>query len=54
MIKNWDPQNIDPRQWTLQRLDNSRGHVGGNLANYCYECNVAKPETSHMAPKDED
>jgi hypothetical protein len=54
LIKNFDPQNRDPRQWTLQRLDNSKGHVAGNLTKYCYDCNVARPEVSHSAPEDEE
>ena len=43
-----------PRQWTLQRLNKPRptGHVIGNLAMYCYECNVAKPEITGNAPVD--
>ena len=54
LIKNYDPHNRDPRQWTLQRLDNRKGHILGNLANFCYECNVSRPEVSHMAPVDEE
>lgn len=31
----------DPKQWTLQRHDNSLGHVRGNLGHWCLDCNRA-------------
>jgi hypothetical protein len=44
----------DLAQWTLQRKDNSRGHLVGNVVNYCLECNKKAPERSHMAALESD
>jgi hypothetical protein len=44
----------DLAQWTLQRKDNSRGHLVGNVVNYCLECNKKAPELSHMAAPESD
>ena len=30
------------RQVTLQRLDNTKGHIKGNVVYACFECNVKK------------
>lgn len=44
----------DLAQWTLQRKDNSRGHLVGNVVNYCLECNKKAPERSHMVAPESD
>jgi hypothetical protein len=37
----------DPKQWTLDRLDNNIGHNKGNLVISCLECNL-KRKTMHF------
>jgi hypothetical protein len=32
----------DPRQWTLERLDNTFGHIRGNLVIACLSCNIKR------------
>jgi hypothetical protein len=32
----------DPRQWTLERLDNSMGHNGDNVVLSCLQCNLKR------------
>ena len=32
----------DPKQWTLERKDNSIGHITDNVEICCYKCNVKK------------
>ena len=32
----------EPRQWTLERIDNSLGHVDGNVVLSCLRCNVRR------------
>jgi hypothetical protein len=32
----------DPRQWTLERLDNKRGHVLDNVEIACLSCNLRR------------
>jgi RNase P subunit RPR2 len=31
-----------PRQWTLDRVDNDRGHTGGNVVLACLACNLQR------------
>jgi hypothetical protein len=38
-------------QWTLQRVDNTIGHVKSNVINYCLACNRERPETNFVAPE---
>ncbi len=32
----------DPKQWTLERIDNSHGHNRGNVEIACLECNIRR------------
>ena len=32
----------DPKQWTLERKDNSIGHITDNVEICCYKCNVKR------------
>ena len=32
----------DPRQWTLERLDNKRGHIYENVEIACLSCNLRR------------
>jgi len=32
----------DPKQWTLERIDNSMGHNRGNVEIACLECNIRR------------
>jgi hypothetical protein len=38
-------------QWTLQRVDNTIGHVKSNVISYCLACNKERPETNFVAPE---
>ena len=35
----------DPKQWTLDRIDNEQGHNVGNVKISCLECNVKRGTT---------
>ena len=37
----------EPRQWTLERLDNNYGHNKGNLEISCLKCNVDRKTMYH-------
>lgn len=37
----------DPRQWSLDRIDNSLGHVKRNLMIACLECNLRRKTMYH-------
>ena len=37
----------DPRQWTLERIDNSMGHNRGNVQIACLQCNVRRRTMYH-------
>ena len=37
----------DPRQWTLERIDNSLGHNRGNVQIACLQCNVRRRTMYH-------
>jgi len=37
----------EPRQWTLERLDNDYGHNKGNLEISCLKCNVDRKTMYH-------
>jgi hypothetical protein len=32
----------DPKQWTLERIDNSRGHNKDNVEIACLQCNLRR------------
>ena len=32
----------DPKQWTLERIDNSLGHNRGNVVISCLSCNIRR------------
>ena len=36
-----------PRQWTLDRIDNTRAHTANNTCIACLECNLQRRRTSH-------
>ena len=36
-----------PRQWTLDRIDNTRAHTASNTCIACLECNLQRRRTSH-------
>ena len=37
----------EPRQWTLERLDNDYGHNKGNLEISCLKCNIDRKTMYH-------
>lgn len=37
----------EPRQWTLERLDNNYGHNKGNLEISCLKCNIDRKTMYH-------
>ena len=37
----------DPRQWTLDRIDNKIGHNNNNVVISCLKCNLEKRARSH-------
>jgi hypothetical protein len=37
----------EPRQWTLERIDNSQGHVRGNVQIACLTCNLRRRTMHH-------
>jgi len=37
----------EPRQWTLERIDNSIGHTGGNVVVACLSCNLRRRTMYH-------
>jgi hypothetical protein len=37
----------DPKQWTLERVDNQFGHNGGNVEIACLQCNVRRRTMYH-------
>jgi hypothetical protein len=37
----------DPMQWTLERIDNSMGHIRGNVQIACLQCNVRRRTMYH-------
>jgi len=37
----------DPKQWTLERKDNSLGHTNDNVVLACLNCNI-KRKCMHM------
>ena len=37
----------EPTQWTLDRIDNSQGHNGGNLFISCLSCNLRRRTIYH-------
>jgi hypothetical protein len=41
-------ENIrEPKQWTLERLDNSRGHNRDNVVIACLQCNLTRKTMYH-------
>ena len=36
----------DPKQWTLDRIDNTMGHNKGNVVISCLECNLKRRNTN--------
>jgi hypothetical protein len=40
-VMNYENQEGDMLNWTVQRLDNTRGHYKTNCVLYCMRCNVA-------------
>ena len=36
----------DPKQWTLDRIDNSMGHNSGNIVACCLACNLQRRNRS--------
>jgi len=37
----------EPKQWTLERMDNSRGHNGDNVVIACLNCNLHRKTMHH-------
>ena len=37
----------EPRQWTLERLDNSKGHNRDNVVIACLQCNLTRKTMYH-------
>jgi hypothetical protein len=37
----------DPKQWSLERIDNSFGHNAGNVEIACLACNVRRRTIYH-------
>jgi hypothetical protein len=37
----------DPRQWTLERLNNNLGHYGENTCIACLKCNLGRRTDNH-------
>lgn len=37
----------EPRQWTLERIDNGQGHVRGNVQIACLTCNLRRRTMHH-------
>ena len=37
----------DPRQWTLERINNDLGHVRGNVQIACLTCNLRRRTLYH-------
>jgi len=35
----------DPKQWTVDRIDNTRGHNVGNVVLCCLQCNLKRRNT---------
>ena len=43
----------DKHQWTLDRIDNDRGHDKDNLVISCYSCNIRRRKQSYVKFKEE-
>ena len=41
------PNAREPRQWTLERLDNSQGHNRDNVVIACLQCNLTRKTMYH-------
>ena len=37
----------DPKQWTLERIDNTRGHNSDNVEIACLTCNLRRRTMYH-------
>ena len=40
-------ESRDPKQWTLERIDNSEGHNENNIEVACLTCNVRRRTMYH-------
>ena len=43
----------EPKQWTLDRIDNHTSHCRDNVVVSCYECNVRRRQRSYVKFKEE-
>jgi hypothetical protein len=46
-VKIWYEISRDPKQWTLERIDNKYGHNQGNVELACLSCNLKRRTMYH-------